>query len=52
MKITPLCFEEFIAFDKRRTDINAIISAFFLQGGTPKTHFCLGVKSCHLSKMP
>ena len=42
VKITPLCFEEFIAFDKRRTDINAIISAFFLQGGTPKNSFLLG----------
>jgi len=42
VKITPLCFEEFIAFDKRRTDINAIISAFFLQGGTPKNSFVLG----------
>lgn len=42
IKITPLCFEEFIAFDKRRTDINAIISAFFLQGGTPKNSFLLG----------
>ena len=39
IKITPLCFEEFIAFDKRRTDINAIISAFFLQGGAPKNSF-------------
>lgn len=42
VKITPLCFEEFIAFDKRRTDINAIISAFFLQGGTPKNSFLNG----------
>ena len=42
VKITPLCFEEFIAFDKRRTDINAIISAFFLQGRTPKNSFLLG----------
>ncbi|MBQ7271876.1 MAG: ATP-binding protein [Campylobacter sp.] len=42
VKITPLCFEEFIAFDKRRTDINAIISAFFLQGGTPKNSFLSG----------
>ena len=39
IKITPLCFEEFIAFDKRRTDINAIISAFFLQGGGVKNAF-------------
>ena len=39
LKITPLCFEEFIAFDKRRTDINAIISAFFLQGGAVKNSF-------------
>ncbi|MDA3066632.1 AAA family ATPase [Campylobacter sp. JMF_01 NE2] len=34
LKITPLCFEEFIAFDKRHSEINAIISAFFSQGGS------------------
>ena len=39
LKISPLCFEEFIAFDKKRTEINAIISAFFLQNASVASSF-------------
>lgn len=39
LKISPLSFEEFISFDKKRTEINAIISAFLQLGNGVKNSF-------------
>lgn len=38
-ELRPLTLEEFIAFDKRRTEINSILSAFFLQGNGVRNSF-------------
>lgn len=38
LKIYPLNFEEFIAFDKKRSEINSLFASFLLQGNGAKNY--------------